>query len=231
MRFLYVAVSAFAALAAAQSTFNENPFNVPEGGYEFTAGEPTTLTWEPTTDGTVTIKLHYGDDITPESGMVLASNIPNSGSFTWAPPADLGVGEEYTIEIIDDENEDNINFTPRFSIDGVTGTQTGLPEETASATATASETASVTETTDATTTETATSTTEDATTATTFTTATSTTTEESATTEESTTTSEATPTRPQSTMTVAPDPDGNGAMSLTLPGGLLSAVLALMALL
>ena len=69
--FMYMAVSAFAAFAAAQS--NDNPFNVPNEGYDFTAGEPTTVTWDPTTDGTITLKLQIGTDITPESGIVIAS--------------------------------------------------------------------------------------------------------------------------------------------------------------
>ena len=64
----YLALSAFALLAAAA----DNPFNVPQGGFKFTAGQPTTVTWKPTTSGPVTLKLHKGSDITPESGIVLA---------------------------------------------------------------------------------------------------------------------------------------------------------------
>lgn len=75
MRFVYIAVSAFAALASAQLGGKENPFSIPEGGYEFDAGEPTTLTWDPTTDGTVTIKLHFGDGITPDAGIALVGRL------------------------------------------------------------------------------------------------------------------------------------------------------------
>lgn len=69
--FIYIAVSAFAAFAAAQT--KDNAFNVPKGGYEFTAGEPTNLNWDPTTSGTITLKLQTSTDITPESGEVIAS--------------------------------------------------------------------------------------------------------------------------------------------------------------
>ncbi|EEP76658.1 predicted protein [Uncinocarpus reesii 1704] len=66
---IVIALGAFAALVSAA---RENPFNVPRGGYQFTANQPTTLTWQPTTDGTVTIKLQKGDEITPDSGIVIA---------------------------------------------------------------------------------------------------------------------------------------------------------------
>jgi hypothetical protein len=62
----YLAISALAAVAAAQ-----NPFSHPEGGFDFEAGKPTTIAWEPTTGGTVTIKLQKGDDITPNSGIII----------------------------------------------------------------------------------------------------------------------------------------------------------------
>lgn len=64
---LYLAVSAFAALAAAA----DNPFNIPSHGYDFTAGSATTLSWKPTTSGTVTLKLQWGS-VTPTSGEVIA---------------------------------------------------------------------------------------------------------------------------------------------------------------
>lgn len=66
---IYVAVSAFAALVAAQT---DNPFNVPSGGYDFTSGEPTTIKWTPTTDSTVTLKLQVGTNIRPDSGEIIA---------------------------------------------------------------------------------------------------------------------------------------------------------------
>jgi hypothetical protein len=62
------ALSAFAVLAAAA----DNAFNVPQGGYKFTAGQPTTLSWKATTKATVTLKLQKASDVTPDSGIVLA---------------------------------------------------------------------------------------------------------------------------------------------------------------
>lgn len=65
----YLAISTFATLAAAD---NPNAFNIPKGGYQFEVGEPTTLKWNPTTDGTVSLKLQSGEVSTPESGSTIA---------------------------------------------------------------------------------------------------------------------------------------------------------------
>jgi hypothetical protein len=70
MRFFYLSLSAFAALAAAAD--NANPFNIPTEGYTFTAGKPTTLTWQPTTEGSVTLRLQWGSVLTADSGSVIA---------------------------------------------------------------------------------------------------------------------------------------------------------------
>lgn len=208
---LFLAVSALAAFAVAQSS--ENQFSVPEGGYEFEAGEPTTISWDPTTSGTVTIRLQKGDDITPNSGIVLGSNLPNSGSFSWTPNASLPPGSDYTLQIISDDDPDVYNFTPRFSVEGTTGTGSALPTGTGSSTRTTTRSSSSSRETDTTTTSSESSSSETTATATT-------------TTSSRTRTTSATPTRSNT-----PDEEEDGAMALTLPTGLLSIVLALMALL
>ncbi|KMU90217.1 hypothetical protein CIHG_08027 [Coccidioides immitis H538.4] len=119
-------VIALGVLAAVAAAARENPFNNPSGGYRFAANMPTTLSWEPTTDGTVTLKLQKAGAINPTSGITIAANIPNSGSYVFVPSASLGPGSDYTIEIIDDNDPDKINFTPQFSITGTTGTATEL---------------------------------------------------------------------------------------------------------
>jgi hypothetical protein len=51
---------AVALLLPCLATANE--FNIPDGGYKFVAGEPTTITWDPTTpNGTVTLELLWGN--------------------------------------------------------------------------------------------------------------------------------------------------------------------------
>ncbi|RAL07432.1 GPI anchored serine-threonine rich family protein [Aspergillus homomorphus CBS 101889] len=114
----YLALSAMATLANAAS----NPFNVPTEGYTFTAGSPTTLTWDANSNGTVSLRLQWGAVFTTSSGDSLAAGVANSGSFTWTPSASLVSRSDYAIEIINDQDTDDINYTPRFSIAGVTGT-------------------------------------------------------------------------------------------------------------
>ncbi|KAM5457567.1 hypothetical protein MaudCBS49596_000764 [Microsporum audouinii] len=229
---------AFAAVAAAASM--ENAFLVPPGGYMFSAGKPTTLNWTPTTGGTITIKLQMSKDITPGSGTVLGGNLPNSGSFSFVPPSSLIQGKDYTIEIIDDTDPSNYNFTPTFTVDGATGSPTGSPTTSRGSTTTSEATTTTEESTSSTPTttrsSTSASTTESSssdTTMTTITTSASTTTatDSSSTSETDSATDSSTPTSSTGAPTGSGAPDPNGAVSLALPGGLLSLVFTLMALL
>ena len=53
------------------------------------AGSPFTITWTPTTTGTVTIVLLKGPSTNVIPQYPIAQNIANSGSFTWTPATDL----------------------------------------------------------------------------------------------------------------------------------------------
>ncbi|KAJ5204128.1 uncharacterized protein N7498_005007 [Penicillium cinerascens] len=119
--FICLAVSALAAVVAANST--ANPFQNPPGGYTFTVGQATTLVWRPTTPGTVSLRLQHGELTTSTDGTAIASGIPNDGSYTWTVPSDVS-SEAYTIEIISDEDADDYNFLPRFVIAGATAAAT-----------------------------------------------------------------------------------------------------------
>ena len=63
-----LALAAFVASALAQG--NANPFNVPVG-FALTAGKPTTLTWTPTTGGTVTLQLRQGSSNNLDEGTTI----------------------------------------------------------------------------------------------------------------------------------------------------------------
>lgn len=68
---LYIAYSLL-ALAAAQSTGTKaNPFTLPPG-FMINAGQATTITWTPTTGGTVSIRLREGASSNLEAGTVIA---------------------------------------------------------------------------------------------------------------------------------------------------------------
>ena len=74
--FIYLTLSGLTALAAAAAN-NDNSFNIPKDGYSFKAGEPTTLSWDPTTEGTITLKLQWGAVLTPDSGKEIAGKPRN----------------------------------------------------------------------------------------------------------------------------------------------------------
>ncbi|KAK1139100.1 hypothetical protein N8T08_001286 [Aspergillus melleus] len=138
----FLTLSAIATLAAAASE-KANPFNIPKDGYSFKTGEPTTLTWAPTTEGTVTLRLQWGGVLTPNSGTAIAKSISNSGSFTWTPPSDLAAQPDYTVEIISDDDTSEVNYLPRFVVAGAT-VHTTKSSTTSTASATTSTEASTT---------------------------------------------------------------------------------------
>ncbi|KAI1908722.1 hypothetical protein LOZ12_005120 [Ophidiomyces ophidiicola] len=244
-------VFALGAFVAAVAADRENPFNVPPGGYQFQANIPTTLTWRPTTSSTVTIKLQKAGDITPSSGIVLARRYPlycdmlssqtpnftsahiaNTGSFAFVPPANLGPGSDYTIQIVDDKNPANINFTPQFAVSGTTGTGTaltGAPSPTASPSSSPTPSSSLSMTISSMISTVSSRVSSSAHSASSSASSTSSSSSSSARPSSSSSSSlTSTTARPSQTEQV---PNPNGASSLVLPGSLLSAVFGLMALL
>ncbi|ERF68515.1 hypothetical protein EPUS_05654 [Endocarpon pusillum Z07020] len=131
-------VLAFAALVAAQGG-NNNVINNPASGIQAEAGQPLTLSWDNPSSGplsrTVTIKIQTSGDIQPTDGIVVAENIPNTGSATFTIPADVPVGQVY-VQIIDDANPTDYNFSGGFQVQGATNTAS-LVASTASASASA----------------------------------------------------------------------------------------------
>ncbi|CAI7674223.1 unnamed protein product [Penicillium pancosmium] len=235
MRFIIV-TSLLAALVAAKSTNND--FNNPAGGYTFTAGDSTTVTWDHKVGSTISLRLQSGSVTTATSGTAIASNIDNTGSFTWTVPTDLVKGKEYTIEIINDENTNDYNFLPYFTVVGATGsasTSTAAPTTTTSAESTSTTEASTTSTTaEATTTTTEASTTTEAatttttskaakTTATTLTKASSSAATTATTSSESTTASSTSASSSASASSTAV-PNGNGAGVNRVSGAMLALV-------
>ncbi|KAJ5180431.1 hypothetical protein N7492_003641 [Penicillium capsulatum] len=136
--FSFFAAAALAAVVSAGST--DNAFNNPEGGYTFTAGKSTTLTWKNDTSGTVSLRLQTGKTTTADSGTEIASHIKNSGSYTWEVPDDLEKDRQYTVEIINDSDPESYNFAPYFTVAGATGTGSSTATSSASASSSAEST-------------------------------------------------------------------------------------------
>jgi len=85
MRFTFtLLIGALASLASAQ-----NAFNIPEGGLSMTVGVPTTLSWAPTTQGTVSLLLRSGPDVNLNPGIVIACASPFSLYCSSSPPLSI----------------------------------------------------------------------------------------------------------------------------------------------
>ena len=65
-------IASLVAAVVAQSN-GANPFNIPTGGYQLTAGKAQTFTWNPTTSGPVTLTLRSGASSSLDKGTVIAS--------------------------------------------------------------------------------------------------------------------------------------------------------------
>ncbi|KAJ5250395.1 hypothetical protein N7489_000805 [Penicillium chrysogenum] len=172
--FMSLAVAAMAAVASANNM--ANPFSIPTEGYTFKVGEPTALTWKPTTGGTVSLILQWGAVMTGNSGTVIASSIANDGSYTWDVPSSLAAQPDYTIRIVSDDDSNDYNYIGRFTVEGSTvSVSSSSASSTAASTSTESSTESSTSATSTTTSEESTSSSSDITSsATTMTTASST---------------------------------------------------------
>ncbi|KAJ5884022.1 cell wall protein [Penicillium subrubescens] len=218
--FVTLAAALFAAVVSANS--KANAFSNPAGGYSFTVGKATTLTWNADSGSTVTLRLQSGEVSTANTGTVIASGIANDGSFTWSVPSNLPYEPDYTIEIIDDQDTSNYNFSPRFTVTGAAAVATSTSASSTSTSTSTSSTSTTTVSTTSTTTKTSTST---HSTPTTMTTASSTSASSSSavsTTSQSTSTS-ASSTSASSTSAAAV-PTTNAGVVNRVSGGLLAAV-------
>ncbi|MCJ1448998.1 MAG: hypothetical protein MMC23_009517 [Stictis urceolatum] len=105
----------FAAIAVAQGD-KPNAFNVPTPYYSLTAGKSQTFTWHNIQGNTVTIKLRSGANGNLDQGQTIANSIHNDGSFTWSVPSNTVEGADYTLEIINDDDASEVNYTGQFVI-------------------------------------------------------------------------------------------------------------------
>ncbi|KAG0138325.1 Ser-Thr-rich glycosyl-phosphatidyl-inositol-anchored membrane family-domain-containing protein [Tuber indicum] len=117
----------FTALAAAFTFANAyttpvgdtpegNPIGKPGLGEIVPAGSPYTITWNPTTGGTVTLLLLRG----PSNNVVplypIVEKAPNTGTYTWTPATDLEADvSRYGIQLIDDATG-KYQYTTQFGV-------------------------------------------------------------------------------------------------------------------
>ncbi|KAF9887820.1 hypothetical protein FE257_009626 [Aspergillus nanangensis] len=97
MRFFAPLVAALATLAAA-ADYTQPDYSKPPSGNAILApglneqvpvGKPFTITWEPTTQGPISLVLLRGPSENVVPLETLAVGIPNSGKFVWTPGSQL----------------------------------------------------------------------------------------------------------------------------------------------
>ncbi|TKA31655.1 hypothetical protein B0A50_01732 [Salinomyces thailandicus] len=88
----------------------DNPISMPG------LGSPYTITWEPTTSGTVTLVLLKGPSSNAVPQYAIVEEIDNDGSYVWTPSTDLAPGQTgYGIQLIVDATG-QYQYTTQFGI-------------------------------------------------------------------------------------------------------------------
>ncbi|MCJ1245868.1 hypothetical protein MMC30_003072 [Trapelia coarctata] len=98
------------------ATPSGNPISKPALDEIVPVGQPYTITWDPTTTGTVTLVLLRGpsENILPLYPIVEGAD--NSGTYTWTPESSLEPDTtHYGIQLIDDESG-AYQYTSQFGI-------------------------------------------------------------------------------------------------------------------
>jgi len=120
MRFLSLITTTLSVMAGLVAA-GQNPIIYPGGNTTLNAGATVEITWNPTAGATVTLKLMYGETQNLQTGTTIGSAIPNSGSFFWVIPNNIGDGQ-WSIGITDGTTADD-NYSPFFEISGGSGKQ------------------------------------------------------------------------------------------------------------
>ncbi|GAB7329789.1 hypothetical protein MBLNU13_g01515t1 [Cladosporium sp. NU13] len=95
-----------------------NPISQPGLNTIVPVGQSFTITWEPTTEGTVSLVLLKGPAENLIPVYAIAEKIENSGSYTWDPKSTLEASEGakgYGIQLIDDKTG-QYQYTTQFGI-------------------------------------------------------------------------------------------------------------------
>ena len=95
-----------------------NPISQPGLNTIVPVGESFTITWEPTTEGTVSLVLLKGPAENLIPVYAIAEKIENSGTYTWDPKTTLEASEGakgYGIQLIDDKTG-QYQYTTQFGI-------------------------------------------------------------------------------------------------------------------
>lgn len=133
-------LAAFAPLASAYTTPTGtepkgNPISQPGLNTIVPVDQDFTITWEPTTEGTVSLVLLKGPAENLIPVYAIAEKIENSGSYTWDPKDTLEPSEGakgYGIQLIDDKTG-QYQYTTQFGISNKDYKQAEAPSSYAAA--------------------------------------------------------------------------------------------------
>jgi len=75
----------------------------------------------------VSLSCHIYRNRTLQGAEAFSGGIPNNGAYTWTPDKQLKAGSDYTIEIINDADKAQTNFSPVF---GIASNGQGYPDPT-----------------------------------------------------------------------------------------------------
>lgn len=93
-----------------------NPISMPGLNSVVPVDQAYTVTWEPTTQGTVSLVLLKGPSSNAVPQYAIAEKIPNSGTYSWTPSDALEPGQTgYGIQLIDDATG-QYQYTTQFGI-------------------------------------------------------------------------------------------------------------------
>lgn len=128
-------LAALAPLASAYTTPTGdapkgNPISQPGLNTIVPVDQPFTITWEPTTEGTVSLVLFKGPAENLQLVYPIVEKIDNSGSYVWDPKETLEPSEGakgYGIQLIDDKTG-QYQYTTQFGISNKDYKQGGAPE-------------------------------------------------------------------------------------------------------
>lgn len=90
MQFRLLSLLALVAAAVAQQGSGDNAFKIPPGGIAFTAGQPATISWTPSTGGTVTLRLREGAASALNPGTIIKCKLSSFPVFLFQIPWTVG---------------------------------------------------------------------------------------------------------------------------------------------
>ncbi|KAF8241827.1 hypothetical protein K440DRAFT_212052 [Wilcoxina mikolae CBS 423.85] len=124
-----------AALASVVSAYTPpvgepqgNPIYTPSLGSIVECGKPYSITWKPTSEGTISLVLLRGPSTNVKPIATIVEGIPNSGSYSWTPSTDLEADTtHYGIQLIQDSTG-HYQYSTQFGVSNPSPSKPDTPK-------------------------------------------------------------------------------------------------------